>query len=128
MAKDLPGTKLKAAAFGLSLLMAVDGGPSGKAQIDNKIKNDALAIGIYYLPLTYQISIDTWIIISPHSQSHGALSPSIMAAKDPAHYLAVLKASYDYAPQSDDEIAVKEDQILYLVERTDEEYVVCSWW
>ncbi|KAH6914937.1 hypothetical protein BKA70DRAFT_559793 [Coprinopsis sp. MPI-PUGE-AT-0042] len=46
-----------------------------------------------------------------------------MAAKEPAHYLAVLKASYDYAPQSDDEIAVKEDQILYLVERTDDD-----WW
>jgi actin cytoskeleton-regulatory complex protein SLA1 len=38
-------------------------------------------------------------------------------------YLAVLKASYDYEPQSEDEIAVKEDQILFLLERTDEEYV-----
>ena len=49
-------------------------------------------------------------------------------AKAPALYLAVLKASYDYAPQSEDEIAIKEDQLLYLVERTDEEYVgLCSW-
>ncbi|TFK28770.1 hypothetical protein FA15DRAFT_664822 [Coprinopsis marcescibilis] len=39
------------------------------------------------------------------------------------HYLAILKASYDYTPQSDDEIGVKEDQLLFLIERTDEE-----WW
>ncbi|THV08589.1 hypothetical protein K435DRAFT_772053 [Dendrothele bispora CBS 962.96] len=38
-------------------------------------------------------------------------------------YLAVLKASYDYDPQSDDEISVKEDQILFLLERTDDD-----WW
>ncbi|THH12846.1 hypothetical protein EW146_g7320, partial [Bondarzewia mesenterica] len=38
-------------------------------------------------------------------------------------YLAVLKASYDYTPQSDDEIQVKEDQILLLIEKTDED-----WW
>ena len=36
-------------------------------------------------------------------------------------YLAVLKASYDYVPQSDDEVAVKEDQLLFLLERTDDE-------
>lgn len=42
----------------------------------------------------------------------------------PTHYLAVLKASYDYEPQSEDEIAVKEDQLLYLIERTDDEYVI----
>lgn len=39
------------------------------------------------------------------------------------HYLAVLKASYDYDPQSEDEIAIKDGQILYLLERTDEECV-----
>lgn len=38
-------------------------------------------------------------------------------------YLAVLKASYEYEPQSEDEIAVKENQILFLKERTDEESV-----
>ena len=37
------------------------------------------------------------------------------------HYLAVLKAAYDYEPQSEDEIAIKEDQVLYLIERTDDE-------
>ncbi|KAH8105008.1 hypothetical protein DFH11DRAFT_1883080 [Phellopilus nigrolimitatus] len=41
----------------------------------------------------------------------------------PTSYLAVLKASYDYEPQSEDEIAIKEDQILFLIERTDED-----WW
>ena len=38
-------------------------------------------------------------------------------------YLAVLKASYDYEPQAgaEDEIAIKENQLLFLLERTDEE-------
>ena len=38
-------------------------------------------------------------------------------------YIAVLKASYDYAPQSEDEIEIKEDQLLLLVEKTDDECV-----
>jgi hypothetical protein len=38
-------------------------------------------------------------------------------------YLAVLKAAYDYEPQSDDEIAVKENQTLFLLEKTDDESV-----
>lgn len=38
-------------------------------------------------------------------------------------YLAVLKASYSYDPQSNDEIAIKEDQLLLLKERVDEELV-----
>ncbi|KAH9072330.1 hypothetical protein EDB83DRAFT_2541595 [Lactarius deliciosus] len=38
-------------------------------------------------------------------------------------YLAVLKASYDYVPQSGDEIEIKEDQLLLLVEKTDDD-----WW
>ncbi|KAF9569078.1 hypothetical protein CPC08DRAFT_678791 [Agrocybe pediades] len=46
-----------------------------------------------------------------------------MASHDPSHYLAVLKASYDYEPQSDDEVAIKEDQLLLLVEKVDED-----WW
>ena len=36
-------------------------------------------------------------------------------------YLAVLKASFDYEPQSEDEIAIKEDQLLFLIERVDDE-------
>lgn len=40
------------------------------------------------------------------------------------HYLQVLKASYDYEPQSEDEIAVKENQILFLKERVDDEWVI----
>ncbi|KAK7696019.1 hypothetical protein QCA50_000659 [Cerrena zonata] len=45
-------------------------------------------------------------------------------ASEPS-YLAVLKAEFDYDPQPDaeDELAVKEDQIVLLVERTDED-----WW
>jgi hypothetical protein len=39
-------------------------------------------------------------------------------------YLAVLKASYDYDPQSDDEIAIREDQLLFLLERVDDESVI----
>ncbi|KAF8845883.1 hypothetical protein BDN67DRAFT_961539 [Paxillus ammoniavirescens] len=38
-------------------------------------------------------------------------------------YLAVLKASYDYEPQSEDEIAIKENQIVFLLEKTDDD-----WW
>lgn len=48
-------------------------------------------------------------------------------ATTPGDYLAVLKASYDYEPQPDaqDEIAMKEDQLLFLLEKVDDEYVVC---
>jgi actin cytoskeleton-regulatory complex protein SLA1 len=46
-----------------------------------------------------------------------------MATEDSEEYLAVLKASYDYEPQSDEEIAIKEDQLLFLLHRTDQEYV-----
>lgn len=42
-------------------------------------------------------------------------------AEELEQYLAVLKASYDYEPQSEEEIAIKEDQLLFLLERTDEE-------
>ncbi|KZV68150.1 hypothetical protein PENSPDRAFT_653484 [Peniophora sp. CONT] len=38
-------------------------------------------------------------------------------------YLAVLKASYDYEPQSEDEVKIAEDQILFLLERVDDD-----WW
>ncbi|KAK0206793.1 hypothetical protein DFS33DRAFT_1381887 [Desarmillaria ectypa] len=44
-------------------------------------------------------------------------------ANDLDKYLAVLKAAYDYTPQSDDEIEIKEDQILFLKERVDDD-----WW
>lgn len=44
-------------------------------------------------------------------------------SEDPETYLAVLKAVYDYEPQPDaeDEIAIKENQVLFLVERIDDE-------
>lgn len=42
-------------------------------------------------------------------------------AQSGEEYLAVLKASYDYEPQSEDEIAVKEHQIVFLLEKTDDE-------
>ncbi|CAL1701025.1 unnamed protein product [Somion occarium] len=40
-------------------------------------------------------------------------------------YISVLKAEFDYDPQpdADDELAIKEDQVLLLLERTDED-----WW
>lgn len=49
-------------------------------------------------------------------------------ASEPEEYLAVLKAAYDYDPQPDaeEELEVKENQILLLLERTDEEYVTQS--
>ncbi|KAF9534358.1 hypothetical protein CPB83DRAFT_879575 [Crepidotus variabilis] len=46
-----------------------------------------------------------------------------MASEEPENYLAVLKAAYDYEPQSEDEIAIKQDQLLLLVEKVDED-----WW
>ena len=49
-------------------------------------------------------------------------------ASETEDYLAVLKAAYDYEPQPDaeDELAIKENQLLLLLERTDEEYVALS--
>ena len=45
-------------------------------------------------------------------------------AAEQSNYLAVLKASYDYDPQegAEDELAIKENQLLFLLERTDSEY------
>jgi len=42
---------------------------------------------------------------------------------EPETYLAVLKAVYDYEPQpnAEEELAIKEGQLLLLLERTDEE-------
>lgn len=63
-----------------------------------------------------------------HSLSHLANrsehNRTTMATQDPEMYLAILKASYDYEPQSEDEIVIKEDQLLFLIERVDEESVV----
>lgn len=42
-------------------------------------------------------------------------------AQQGEEYLAVLKVSYDYEPQSEDEIAIKESQIVFLLEKTDDE-------
>jgi actin cytoskeleton-regulatory complex protein SLA1 len=42
-------------------------------------------------------------------------------ATEAEEYLAVLKASYDYDPQSEDEIAMQENQLLFLLERVDDE-------
>ena len=44
-------------------------------------------------------------------------------AEEQQKYLLVLRASYDYEPQADaeDEIAIKENQLLFLLERTDDE-------
>lgn len=47
-------------------------------------------------------------------------------AEEADEYLAVLKASYDYEPQSEEEIAIKEDQLLFLLQKTDEECVTSS--
>lgn len=39
------------------------------------------------------------------------------------HYLAILKASYDYDPEPDshEELAIKENQLLFLLDRVDDE-------
>lgn len=43
-----------------------------------------------------------------------------MSTEEP-DYLAVLRATYDYEPQSEDEISIKENQIVFLIERVDDE-------
>lgn len=59
---------------------------------------------------------------SQRARLRSSSSPGKMSAES-EEYLGVLKASYDYDPQSEDEIEIKEDQLLLLIERTDEEYV-----
>ncbi|KAH9938301.1 uncharacterized protein B0H18DRAFT_1205565 [Fomitopsis serialis] len=58
---------------------------------------------------------------------HSSLAhpPTSHLHADPETYLAVLKASYEYEPQpdSEDELPIKEGQVLLLLERTDED-----WW
>lgn len=51
------------------------------------------------------------------------LDTSLNMPDDPETYLAVLKAAYDYEPQpdADEELAIKEDQVLLLIERVDDE-------
>lgn len=44
-------------------------------------------------------------------------------AESVEEYLAVLKVAYDYEPQSEDEVAIKENQIVFLLEKTDDD-----WW
>ena len=51
-----------------------------------------------------------------------------MATEEPEIYLAILKASYDYEPQSDDEISIKEDQLLLLIGKVDDELVIPSFY
>jgi hypothetical protein len=51
---------------------------------------------------------------------------SPMAETETAHYLGVFKASYDYEPQSEDEVEIKEDQILFLLEKADDEHVLLT--
>ena len=55
------------------------------------------------------------------------LIPSLLMPDDPESYLAVLKATYDYEPQPDaeDELAIKENQVLFLIERVDDELSIC---
>lgn len=39
-------------------------------------------------------------------------------------FIGVVKALYDYEPQTDEELAIKEDDILYLLEKSD----IDEWW
>ncbi|KAI0347122.1 hypothetical protein BDW22DRAFT_1480808 [Trametopsis cervina] len=56
---------------------------------------------------------------------HYYIPPLGYMATTPENYLEILKASYDYEPQPDaeDELAIKEDQLLFLLEKTDDD-----WW
>ncbi|KIJ56862.1 hypothetical protein M422DRAFT_62777 [Sphaerobolus stellatus SS14] len=46
-----------------------------------------------------------------------------MSAAQHEQYIAVLKAIYDYEPSAEDEVSLKEDQVVFLLERVDDE-----WW
>jgi hypothetical protein len=48
------------------------------------------------------------------------------AVSDHKHYLAVLNAKYDYEPQDEDEVQMKKGQILFLVDRIDEESILAD--
>lgn len=76
--------------------------------------------------------ISPWKVIACDEDSHWrgwegqlpaiATSPSLPSMSN--SYLAVLKALYNYeTPQSEEELAIKEDQILFLLEKVDEEQV-----
>jgi hypothetical protein len=60
--------------------------------------------------------------LSPATTSLRVEPCALIMAEESDEYLAVLKASYDYEPQSDEEIAIKEDQLLFLLHKTDDEY------
>lgn len=61
-------------------------------------------------------------------EHHTTLLPPVFSnfmAAEQDKYLGVFKASYDYDPQPDaeDELTIKEGQLLFLLEQTDEECV-----
>lgn len=56
-----------------------------------------------------------------NSQSTRTHTSWTMTGEEHEDYIAIVKALYDYEPSSGDELAIKEDQILFLVERTDDE-------
>lgn len=60
--------------------------------------------------------------------AHGVVLISSRMASEQQTYLAVLRATYEYEPQADaeDELAIKENQLLLLLEQVDEEYVTAS--
>jgi hypothetical protein len=57
-------------------------------------------------------------------------SITVRSSDEHEEYVPVLKSSYDYVPRSKDEIEIKEDhdQLLLLVEKTDDEcvHLLCS--
>ena len=75
------------------------------------------------------VSDDEQSVAKSGSRLIHALIPRIRSASLPAiimpdeleEYLAVLKATYDYDATEPDECTIKENQILLLVEKTDDE-------
>lgn len=43
-------------------------------------------------------------------------------------FLGVYKALYDYAPQNENELEIKEGEILYVLDKTNEEGEEDDWW
>lgn len=46
-------------------------------------------------------------------------------ATAPEPCLGTYKAVYAYTAQGDDEVSVEEDQLVFLLDNSDDEYVIC---
>lgn len=46
----------------------------------------------------------------------------------PVNYLGVYKALYSYEAQGEDEVAIEEDQLVFVLDNSDDEYDPFPYW